>query len=101
MAGLDKASLVVLIGAAALAGLEALIDLWILKSVKLEWSIYALVPLAASSAVLRIIERRPRLKENIGATVPVVALKIRRRLFNAKEEALREPEILWNFRAAP
>jgi len=65
MAALDKASLVVLIGAAALAGLEALIDMLILKSVKLEWSLYALVPLAASSAVLRIIERKPRLKESI------------------------------------
>jgi hypothetical protein len=65
MAALDKASLVVLIGAAALAGLEALIDLWILHSVRLEWSMYALVPLAASSAVLRIIERKPKLKESI------------------------------------
>ena len=27
-------------------------------------------------------------------------LKIRKRLFNAKEERLRAPEILWNFRAA-
>jgi hypothetical protein len=65
MGALDKASLVVLIGAAALAGLEALIDQWVLKSVKLEWALYALIPLAASSAVLRIIERNPKLKENI------------------------------------
>jgi len=65
MAALDKASLVVLVGAAALTGLEALIDLWVLKAVRLEWSLYALVPLAASSAVLRIIERKPKLKESI------------------------------------
>ncbi len=58
----------VLIGAAALRGWSA--DRPVDPQVrKLEWSIYALVPLAASSAVLRIIERRPRLKENIRATV--------------------------------
>ncbi len=65
MPPLDMASLVVLIGAAVLTGLEGLIDLWVLKSIRLEWSLYALVPLAASSAVLRIIERKPKIKESI------------------------------------
>ncbi len=59
MPPLDKASIIVLIGAAVLAGLEVLTDLWTFRAVRLEWSMYALVPLAASSAVLRIIERNP------------------------------------------
>jgi hypothetical protein len=54
-----------LIAAAVLAGLESLIDLWIDGEVRLVWSLYALLPLAALSAVFRIIERRPKLKENI------------------------------------
>lgn len=65
MPPLDKASIVVFIGAAALTALEALIDLWVLRAVRLEWSLYALIPLAASGAALRIIERKPKLKEAI------------------------------------
>ncbi len=30
-----------------------------------------------------------------------MALKIRRAAFQRERESLREPEILWNFRAAP
>ncbi|NLD58279.1 MAG: hypothetical protein GX647_01290 [Clostridiales bacterium] len=65
MPALDKVSIVFLIAAAVLAGLESLIDLWIDGEVRLVWSLYALLPLAALSAVFRIIERRPKLKENI------------------------------------
>ena len=64
-APLDRASLVVLVLAAALTGLEALIDLWTIKSVRLEWSLIALAPLIAMSAAFRIIERKPKLKESI------------------------------------
>ena len=65
MAPLDRASLVVLVIAAALTGFEALIDLWTLKFVSLEWSLIALAPLIATSAAFRIIERKPKLKESI------------------------------------
>ncbi len=65
MPQLDRASLVVLTGVAFLAGLEALIDIRVYGGVQLEWSVYALVPLAASAAVLRVIERKPGLKEEI------------------------------------
>jgi hypothetical protein len=65
MPQLDRASLVVLTGAAFLTGLEALIDLKVYGRAQLEWSVYALVPLAASAAVLRVIERKPGLKEEI------------------------------------
>lgn len=65
MPALYRASIVLLVGAAVLAGLEAVVDLWMHGSVRLEWSIYALVPLAASGAALRIIEKKPKLKEAI------------------------------------
>ncbi len=65
LAPLDRASAVVAVFAAALVALEALTDLWARGGVRLEWSLYALVPLIASAGVLRVIERRPRLKEEI------------------------------------
>ena len=65
MPALYRASIVLIVGAAVLAGLEVVVDLWIYGSVRLEWSIYALVPLAASGAALRIIEKKPKFKEAI------------------------------------
>ncbi len=62
---LDRSSIVVVVFAAALIALEALTDLWLHQAVRLEWSLYALVPLAASGGVLRIIERKPKLKVEI------------------------------------
>ena len=71
MAPLDKASLVVLVGAAALAGLEVVIDLWVLKSVRLEWSLYALAPLAASARCSGSLNESQAQGEHHEETVPV------------------------------
>lgn len=62
---LHKFSDMVLVGAVALVGLEALIDRYALHKLALEWSLYALVSLAAFSAIFRVIEKNPKLKANI------------------------------------
>ena len=56
-AGATQADLFDVLHLVAAQGLEAVVDHWINGSVRLEWSVYALVPLAASGAALRIIER--------------------------------------------
>jgi hypothetical protein len=62
---LHKVTSMVWIVAAALVGLEALIDLYVLRAVRLQWSIYTLISLAAFGTIFLVIERNPSLKENI------------------------------------
>lgn len=62
---LHKVAVMLLIVAAALVGLEALIDRYALGAVRLEWSIYTLISLAALGAAFLVIEKNPRLKEDI------------------------------------
>ncbi|MGI6238804.1 MAG: DUF6320 domain-containing protein [Christensenellales bacterium] len=65
MPTLHKVASMVWAGAGALVGLEALIDLFVLRAVHLQWSIYAMVSLAAFGAIFIVIESNPRLKENM------------------------------------
>ena len=62
---LHRVASMVLVVAAALVGLEALIDLFALGAVRLQWSIYTLISLAAFGAIFLVIEKNPRLKEDI------------------------------------
>lgn len=62
---LHKFSNMVLVVAAALVGLEALIDRYALGAPHLEWSLYSLVSLVAFGAIFRVIDKNPKLKEDI------------------------------------
>lgn len=62
---LHRVTSMVWVVAAALVGLEALIDLYALRALHLQWSIYTLISLAAFGTIFLVIEKNPRLKEDI------------------------------------
>lgn len=62
---LHRFSNMVLVVAAALVGLEALIDLFVHDALNIEWSLYSLVSLIAFAAIFRVIEKNPKLKADI------------------------------------
>lgn len=62
---LHKVTSMVWVVAAALVGLEAIIDRYATNATHLQWSIYALVSLVAFGTIFLVIEKNPRLKEDI------------------------------------